>query len=116
MLAPMLVWALAGGAGATPSPCALPDATPLSAELEATYCRLPKEVRTLVERQSACLYFGGEEPYDAQRRAALERALRDSCPGNEARFARLRKRYANDAHVRGWLEDYGREAGFLPSP
>ncbi|MGH8075921.1 MAG: hypothetical protein ACREPE_01155, partial [Lysobacter sp.] len=38
-----------------------------------TYCELPANVRAFASRHGMCSHFLGEEPYDAERAAYLQR-------------------------------------------
>jgi hypothetical protein len=60
---------------------------------------LPAEVTRLVERWQECSHWGGEEPYDADRRKQIADGVARSCPGNEEERARLRATYADRPDV-----------------
>lgn len=53
------------------------------------------DVDALIERWELCHHWAGEEPYDAARRAEIERGIADSCPGNDQARAQLARRYAD---------------------
>lgn len=57
----------------------------------------PIEVLDFVGRWSMCAHWGGEEPYDAERRAEIETAAADlRCDTLEADATRLKAQYADD--------------------
>lgn len=60
---------------------------------------MPAEVDAFVERWELCIHWAGEEPYDAERRAEIERGVAESCPGNDETRAELERRYADRADV-----------------
>lgn len=56
----------------------------------------PAEVLDFVSRWETCAHFGGEEPYDEDRRQEIETALSDQrCAALEADAARLETTYAD---------------------
>ncbi len=58
----------------------------------------PIEVLDFVGRTAMCRHWGGEEAYDAERRAQIETAVRElRCETLPADGARLETRYADDA-------------------
>ena len=60
---------------------------------------MPAEVDALVARWQLCQHWGGEEPYDAARRAEIEQGVADSCTGNDETRAALEQRYADRPEV-----------------
>lgn len=66
----------------------------------------PAEVTTFMVDRDGCDHFRGEEPYDAERAAYLEQSIRDLCKGSDAKLAKLRRRYAEDADVIAALGNY----------
>jgi hypothetical protein len=67
---------------------------------------MPRPVAAFVERRADCNHWTGEEPYDAERRAEIERAIRSlRCARIEEDEARMRKRYRNDAAVIAILDE-----------
>ena len=57
----------------------------------------PIEVLDFVGRASMCAHWGGEEPYDADRRAEIEAAVTElRCEALPAEAARLKAQYADD--------------------
>ncbi|NBF06438.1 SH3 domain-containing protein [Pseudomonas sp. Fl5BN2] len=55
--------------------------------------QLPADVTAFIQRHEECLHFAGEEPYDAERRAFLEKAVNEVCVGHDRQLAALRKQY-----------------------
>ena len=60
---------------------------------------LPKDVQRLLADREACDHWRGEEPYDAERRAAIDWAVCHSCTGTDAKLAALKKKYRNNTTV-----------------
>jgi hypothetical protein len=57
---------------------------------------LPAEVLAFVERAEGCLHWGGEEPYDADRKTEIEAAWKGlRCDTIKPDYAAMRERYAN---------------------
>lgn len=72
------------------------DALTLRQRLDA----MPRPVAAFVGRRADCNHWTGEEPYDAERRAEIERAIRSlRCTRIEEGEARIRKRYRGNAAV-----------------
>lgn len=71
---------------------------------DAGVAGLPAEVTKLVERWQECWHWGGEEPYDADRRKQIADGVARSCPGNEEERGRLRAKYAGQQDVLDALE------------
>lgn len=66
----------------------------------------PRRVIAFVERRADCNHWGGEEPYDAERRREIEKNVRDlRCLTVDRDERRLRKRYRNVAAVLGILDE-----------
>lgn len=58
----------------------------------------PKEVADLIDRIVGCNHWSGEEPYDAQRRQEIEKAVGDlRCNDLMADEAMIRKRNSSKA-------------------
>ena len=64
---------------------------------------LPPDVRRWLARRESCIHFLGEEPYDADRAAFLNRAVARDCPGLARTLRRLRRAHADDPAVLGAL-------------
>ena len=63
--------------------------------LRARVAAQPEAVRRYVERRAMCNHWGGEEPYDADRRREIARAVRVlRCTRIDRDEALLRRRYA----------------------
>lgn len=60
---------------------------------------LPKDVQRLLADREACDHWRGEEPYDAERKAAIDWAVCHACTGTDARLAALKKKYHSSAVV-----------------
>lgn len=60
----------------------------------------PKAVVDLIERIEGCNHWGGEEPYDAERREQIRRAVVElRCGALEADEAKLLKQFRHDEKV-----------------
>jgi hypothetical protein len=67
---------------------------------------MPRPVVKFVERRADCNHWTGEEPYDAPRRAEIERAIRDlRCARIEEDEARIRRRYRTNVEVIAILDE-----------
>ena len=68
------------------------------AALRARVAAQPAAIRRYVERRAMCNHWGGEEPYDAERRRQIARAVRGlRCTRIDRDEALLRRRYAASA-------------------
>src|SRR5690348_7802264 len=66
---------------------------------------LPPAVRAFVERRANCNHWAGEEPYDADRRAQIQAALKQGrCEKIEAGAKALEKRYSGNRRVQDALK------------
>lgn len=84
--------------GLSLSPCLAETAKDPLAELQAG---LPRPVAALIERIVGCEHWGGEEPYDAARRAEINKAVRELRCATLARDEkRLLKTWGQDEKVR----------------
>lgn len=58
----------------------------------------PEEIAAYMDRAEGCWHFAGEEPYDAARRAEINRALIElKCTALKADGQALRRKYARSA-------------------
>lgn len=61
---------------------------------------VPADVGAYMDRAEGCWHFAGEEPYDAARRAQIDRALADlRCTRLKEDATALRRKYARSAPV-----------------
>ena len=61
---------------------------------------VPADVGAYMDRAEGCWHFAGEEPYDAARRAEIDRALTDlRCARLKEDATALRRKYARSAPV-----------------
>jgi len=65
---------------------------------------LPADVSAFVKRHEECVHFAGEEPYDAERRAFLEKAMNEACAGHDRQLSDLRERYKDNPEARQALD------------
>lgn len=83
---------------ASPAPSVVPPPIPISTQSSAPKnAALPADVVAFRAKRDECDQFRGEEPYDAERAAFLEKALERTCSGTDAELKALRTRYASDA-------------------
>lgn len=54
---------------------------------------MPRDVADYLARREACDHFRGEEPYDAERAAFLNRKLAETCTGADRDLAALKVRH-----------------------
>jgi len=81
-------------------------AQPQVGQLAARVESQPRQVRIFIERRAECVHWMGEEPYDAARRRAIDRALRRlRCGTLDRTEASLRRRYAGNPDVLAILEE-----------
>lgn len=64
---------------------------------------MPADVQRYLVKRADCEHWSGEEPYDADRKAEIERNVNESCTGLDAQTAALRTRHANDPAVADML-------------
>jgi len=67
---------------------------------------LPADVSAFKENRATCDHFRGEEPYDAERAAFINRQLEAHCKGTDKALSMLRKKYAANKTVLNELVDY----------
>jgi len=68
--------------------------------------KLPADVARFVQRRDLCDHFRGEELYDAERRAFLEKRMREYCTGTDAKLAALKRKYRGRFDVMAKLGEY----------
>ncbi|MDP4567846.1 SH3 domain-containing protein [Pseudomonas sp. LPH60] len=66
--------------------------------------QLPAEVTAFIQRHEDCQHFAGEEAYDEERRAELEKAINDVCIGHDRQLATLRGQYKDNPEALQALE------------
>lgn len=105
---PEMVSAPAAGVGAgaaSASVAAEPAPSPAP-----TGSSVPAEVEDFAGRWESCIHWGGEEPYDEERKKEIADAIAASCPGNEETVQALEKKYAtNPAAIKRLKTLIGRE-------
>lgn len=78
----------------------------LAAPVVLAGAALPRDVAAFVAQRDQCDHLRGEEAYDAERRADLERGLRRFCTGSDARLRALKHKYRRKPEVLAELERY----------
>lgn len=82
------------------APAALPaqDLDAILARFNAARKTAPEEIAAYMDRAEGCWHFAGEEPYNAARRAEINRALTSlKCTTLKADGQVLRRKYARSA-------------------
>ena len=69
---------------------------------------IPREVRDFIIDAQGCAHFSGEEPYDAERAAFLQKNIEEMCGGIEMRHAKLTVKYTNNNEVSAMIEEVSR--------
>jgi hypothetical protein len=64
----------------------------------------PKDVMAYSEKQESCIHFSGEEGYDKERRAFLEKEIKAACTGLSQKLKALQAKYKQDAAASRELE------------
>ena len=72
----------------------------------STHAPLAADVEHFIERRDNCDHFRGEEPYDQDRRAFLQKQLREFCTGTDRELAKLKQKYQSNATVTKMLDRY----------
>ena len=67
---------------------------------------LPNDVLKYTERRDSCDHWRGEAGYDEERKAEIDWAACQSCPGSDSGLARLKAKYKSNAAVMARLADY----------
>ncbi|MDP3848032.1 MAG: hypothetical protein Q8R10_16575 [Pseudomonas sp.] len=67
---------------------------------------LPTDASSFVEQRDLCDHFRGEDPYNEERRAFLEKNMLELCTGTDAALAKLKSKYINNKQVTSKLNQY----------
>jgi hypothetical protein len=87
-------------AAAVSVPAAAQDLDAILKRFNAARKTVPADVGAYMDRAEGCWHFADEEPYDAARRAEIERALSElQCPRLKQDAQALRRKYARSAPV-----------------
>ena len=87
-------------AAAVSAPAAAQDLDAILKRFNAARKTVPADVGAYMDRAEGCWHFAGEEPYDAARRAEINRALSDlRCDRLKEDASALRRKYARSAPV-----------------
>ena len=60
---------------------------------------LPKDVGTFLAERESCDHWRGEEGYDEERRAEIDRSICQSCPGTDSKLSLLKKKYLTNKAI-----------------
>ncbi|MCX7284977.1 MAG: hypothetical protein NTX28_13180 [Novosphingobium sp.] len=96
----------AGEGAATPEPRVEASVEAGAVQAPAKAAPLPAEVAAFIERRDMCDHFRGEEAYDQERKAFLDRKLEETCKGTDAALKSIRRKYRDDPGVISALWDY----------
>lgn len=109
---------------ATPAPIAPQPAQPALAETSATVPKpaavkivqpkIPEDVSAFIEQRESCDHFRGEEAYDEERGAFLEKAQKETCTGTDAALKLLRSRYKENTVISIKLKGYEEDVEVAP--
>ena len=67
---------------------------------------LPDEVEKFVRQRDNCDHFRGEDAYNEERAKFLQKSLKETCTGTDARLQSLRDRYRSNPAVAQKLKEY----------
>ncbi len=76
---------------------------------------LPTDVQKFLERREGCDHWRGEEPYDDQRRAEINKNACELCTGTDAQLSTLKRKYKRRSDVLMALQHLESKIE-LPSP
>lgn len=77
----------------------------------------PADAVDFMRRYPMCVHFGGEEPYDADRRREIDTAVRElRCDRLDRDEARLRRRYARSPAILGAIDRAKEEISWPDCP
>ncbi len=78
---------------------------PIKAE-NAAAPDFPKEVQKIIERKSCCGHWSGEEPYDAERKIEIEKAMQEcQCSKFDKDLQSIEKKYKGNKKILKAIED-----------
>ena len=87
-------------------PCLVLAGTALLVPVAPAAESLPNDVMVFIMRRDSCDHLRGEEAYDAERQAFLERELRQLCAGTDAQLQALKRKYGSVPVILERLEEY----------
>jgi len=64
------------------------------------------DIAQFTERREMCEHFIGEEPYDEERRAYLNKTIDETCTGTDRELAALKAKYADNPEITAKLSAY----------
>jgi hypothetical protein len=81
--------------------------------LKARAAMQPQAIQDFIERRANCNHWGGEEPYDAERRREIEANWRDlGCDTIRGEEIFLRRYFAGRSDTLQLLDDTENESGW----
>jgi hypothetical protein len=81
--------------------------------LKARVAAGPRKVAAFIERRAGCNHFAGEEPYDSERRAFLEKTIRElRCARIDRDERALRRQYRKQPAVLRLLDETAEQSGW----
>ncbi|BCM25372.1 hypothetical protein [Methyloradius palustris] len=66
---------------------------------------LPTDVSSFLELRESCDHWRGEYGYDKDRQSDIDWSICQSCPGTDAKLAKLKRKYKNQESVMIKLND-----------
>ena len=66
---------------------------------------VPSDVRGFVIDAQACIHFSGEESFDANRKAFLDRMMRENCTDLDKRKIELTRRYDRSKNIKDLISE-----------
>lgn len=66
---------------------------------------LPKDVSSFLELRESCDHWRGEYGYDEKRQADINWSICQSCPGADAKLAKLKRKYMGQENILAKLNE-----------
>lgn len=66
---------------------------------------MPKDVSSFLELRESCDHWRGEYGYDEERQADINWSICQSCPGTDAKLAKLKRKYSEQAKILAKLNE-----------
>lgn len=66
---------------------------------------LPKDVSSFLKLRELCDHWRGEYGYDEERQADINWSICQSCPGTDAKLAKLKRQYSGQENILAKLNE-----------